>query len=323
MADKTLIEWADATANAINGCSVISPGCKNCYAMRLAGTRLRDHPSRAGLTVDSVSGPVWTGEISWRKDVLLQVIGWKRPRRVFWNAHGDMFHDNVDPEMVWNVFGACALSPQHTHIILTKRPERMAMMMGNRGSTIAVREKGGNRPVIERPWPLPNVWIGVSVEDQRRADERVPVLIETPAAYRFVSAEPLLAALNLEKWLRRCRAGRDGDCIDARCPQTRDDEPHKTGRHCPIDTASYDDRPSLPLLDLVIAGGESGPSSRSMPIEAIRSLRDQCQAAGVPFHFKQWGDWAPNENGVMVKVGKKVAGRVLDGRTWDEVPSCL
>ena len=125
MADNTKIEWADATVNYVNGCSVVSPGCTNCYAMRLAGTRMKTHPTRAGLTRESKAGPVWTGEVRAHEPALQQVLAWKKPRRIFWNAHGDLFHPNVPDEWIDRQFAVMALTPQHTHMVLTKRPERM------------------------------------------------------------------------------------------------------------------------------------------------------------------------------------------------------
>jgi hypothetical protein len=144
-----------------------------------------------------------------------------------------------------------------------------------------------------RAWPLPNVWLGVTAEDQPRADERIPDLLATPAAKRFVSCEPMLGPVDLQKYLERCHADRDGDCCAERCPQIRDHEPEKTGRHCPIDTWPDDDDDLSPILDWVIAGGESGPNARPMHPAWARGLRDQCAAAGVPFFFKQWGEWLP------------------------------
>lgn len=190
MADNTKIEWADATINAVNGCSVISPGCTNCYAMRLAGTRLRELPSRAGLTKPSKAGPVWTGKVKLNEGQLLQPLRWRRPRRIFWNAHGDLFHDAVPDEWIDRVFAVCALTPQHTHMILTKRTARMRryFMQGLLPSRLAVKVSDLDPSFDFRGWqfPFPNVWLGASVEDQLRADERLPDLRETPAAVRFI-----------------------------------------------------------------------------------------------------------------------------------------
>lgn len=185
MSDNTHIEWADATVNAVNGCSVISPGCTNCYAMKLAGTRLRDHPSRAGLTNPSKAGPVWNGEVTLHNTALHQPRKWARPRTIFWNAHGDLFHENVPDDWIDQVFDVIRDTPQHKHLVLTKRTERMKEYLRD----------------LDRP-PLPlNVWIGTSVEDQQRAEERIPHLLDTPARGRFISAEPLLGFIHLLPYL--------------------------------------------------------------------------------------------------------------------------
>jgi len=337
MADKTKIEWADATLNAINGCSLASPGCTNCYAMRLAGTRMQHHPTRAGLARTVNGKPVWTGEVRLHEPALLQALRWKSPRRIFWNAHGDTFHEAVPDEWIDKLFAVCALTPQHTHMILTKRSERMRKYLSRHrwhkwaaiGRALDAKRWRNLPPIMGGDCtPVPNVWLGVSVEDQARADERIPDLLATPAAVRFISAEPLLGPVDL------CRAY-----------ATKDE--HGTYLH---------DGPILGL-DWVIAGGESGPGSRPMHPDWARSLRDQCLAAGVAFHFKQWGEWhpadaddhpadctadnitafradqitryshwdaaywsgRPGEQG-MCRVGKKAAGRQLDGREWNELP---
>jgi len=176
MSDGTAIEWADATWNPITGCSVVSAGCTNCYAMRLAGGRLRHHPTRAGLTVPTKAGPVWTGEVRFNEGALRQPMQWKKPRRIFVCAHGDLFHEAVPDDWIDQVFAHMASAERHTFLVLTKRPERMRMFCGGRPA-------------------LPNVWLGVSVEDQRTADARIPVLLATPAARRWISAEPLLERL--------------------------------------------------------------------------------------------------------------------------------
>ncbi len=125
MADRTKIEWTDATWNPITGCSVVSPGCTNCYAMKLAGGRLRGHPSRKGLTIPSKAGPVWTGEVRLNEEWLDQPLRWRKPRSIFVCAHGDLFNENVPDEWIDQVYGVMALCPQHTFQVLTKRPERM------------------------------------------------------------------------------------------------------------------------------------------------------------------------------------------------------
>lgn len=329
MADNTKIEWADATVNAINGCSLASPGCTNCYAMRLAGTRLRDHPSRAGLTQQTKAGPVWTGEVRLNQDALLQPLKWKRPRRIFWNAHGDTFHSSVPDQWIDRMLAVCALTPQHQHMILTKRSFRMREYMRASIDRIedfyeaveAIEPGSMNRFPI---WPLPNVWLGVSVEDQARADQRIPDLLATPAAVRFISAEPLLGPVDLREVC-------GGHYFQNPLTGHRwHDAPE--GVHAATDMNGA-------KLDWVIVGGESGPGARPMHPDWARSLRDQCAAAGTAFHFKQWGEhllaterhlhgFPPGDfvdhldaGSGFIKVGKKRAGRLLDGREWTEWPA--
>lgn len=353
MADKTKIEWADATWNVITGCSVTSPGCTNCYAMRLAGTRLREHPSRNGLTKIVKGKPVWTGEVRFNEQWLTQPLEWKKPRRIFVAAHGDLFHESVPDEWIDRVFAVMALAPRHTFQVLTKRSARMHAYMtkntqagwmtghacGRIGDAIE-RMRLDNRPVGPTPhgepgsrwWPLPNVMLGVTVEDQARAGERIPDLLATPAAKRFVSIEPTLGRIvltdvDLYPFLFRGRARTEND---PKC--TFDALTGRTNVH-PINGVGD---PFDHGLDLVIVGGESGPGSRPMHPDWPRSLRDQCKAAGVPFFFKQWGEWAPTPNiindtleayrarggrdtmfypdgSAMELVGKRRAGRLLDG----------
>lgn len=287
MSDNTKIEWADATVNAVNGCSVVSPGCTNCYAMRLAGTRLKHHPSRTGLTTDTKAGPVWTGEVRLNQAQLLAPLKWRRPRRIFWNAHGDLFHENVPDDWIDQVFAVAALTPQHQHLILTKRSVRMREYVTDRDTPRNVWDVASESDRIlqslaahgamwggDAPWPLRNVWLGVSAEDQKRADERIPDLLATPAAVRFLSAEPLLAGLDIRQYL----PGEPFEAllsnfIDARGVRRADMTGHP-----------------LEGLDWVIAGGESGPNARGSTAEVeanMRSLRDQCAAAGVAFFGKQ------------------------------------
>ncbi len=296
MADGTKIEWADATVNYVNGCSLASPGCTNCYAMRLAGTRLKHHPTRAGLTQDTKAGPVWTGEVRENPAALEQVLRWKKPRAIFWNAHGDLFHENVPDEWIDKQFAVMALTPQHRHMVLTKRSARMRAYLsqnplwnvhlsaagdigGEKWGWIADRAPRGSAITqynlyLQVPWPLTNVWLGVSVEDQRRADERIPDLLETPAAIRFISAEPLLGPVDLTM------LHHDGITnIDA-----------LRGMH----GVAQPMQAECDKIQWVIVGGESGPGARPMHPDWARSLRDQCGAAGVPFHFKQWGEWGPD-----------------------------
>lgn len=310
MADHTHIEWTDATWNPVTGCSVVSPGCTNCYAMKLAGTRLRDHPSRKGLTAPSKAGPVWNGKVRFNADWLDQPLRWAKPRRIFVCAHGDLFHEDVPDAVIDQVFAVMALAPRHTFQVLTKRAARMRAYVGDPATMRRIYELVCDRVVVEElavvliapgsderlvpagprihldQWPLPNVWLGVSVEDQARADERVPELLATPAAVRFVSLEPMLGPVDLHiAWLGESALEGEcwGDCLWCKkggppmhnCQLGRQSE------------ASFDKGRSG--LDWVILGGESGPGSRPMHPDWARQVRDDCAAAGVAFFLKQWG----------------------------------
>lgn len=369
MSDGTKIEWADATVNAINGCSVTSPGCTNCYAMKQA----HRFDVRRGLTTKTKGGMVWTGEVSLNEKALLQPLAWKRPRRIFWNAHGDTFHDAVPDEWIDRVMAVCALTPQHTHMILTKRSKRMreyfsAVPQPRWIDPMKALAKDFPRPEIVHPKSggvllsttnsaLANVWLGVSVEDQTRADERIPDLLATPAAVRFLSCEPLLGPVNLNG-IQAPRYCEEDAEVDWRfnCLSNGDYYWYDCGD-------GYTDCGDGPYrehhIDWVIAGGESGPGARPMHPDWARSLRDQCAAAGVPFHFKQWGEWGqafpkPSETPgryammardsagwthtsalmldryprqfnsfgsvVLERLGKKRAGRLLDGVEHNGMP---
>ncbi len=352
MSDKTKIEWTDATWSPVTGCSVVSAGCKHCYAMKLAGTRLQHHPSRVGLTVDTKAGPVWTGEVRFNEQWIDQPIRWKRPRMVFVCAHADLFHESVPFEWIDKVFAVMALAPQHTFQVLTKRPERMRDYFRS-FSEKAAESRGFNvcawadqvlggisdeqvAAIGSTPKGLPNVWLGVSVEDQAAADERIPLLFDTPATVRWISAEPMLGPVDLKRWAYdREEAIRNA----MNSPAAYNREQAEDGIRRP--------------LDWVVVGGESGPNARPMHPDWARSLRDQCAVAGVPFMFKQWGEWAPHSpipggdeardlrNGIVKymigdgrefdghfrrgdaavrRVGKKAAARLLDGVQHDGYP---
>jgi protein gp37 len=214
-----------------------------------------------------------------------QVQRWKRPRFVFVCSMTDLFGAFVPEDVVDRVYAAMALAPWHTFLVLTKRPERMRDYVRGPhapGRVWAHVVRAGGNPNL--PWPLPNAYAGTSVENAATAATRLPELVATPAPLHFVSAEPLLGEVSLSHWLE------------------------------------------VPRLGWVIAGGESGRGARPMHPDWARLLRDQCDAAGVPFLFKQWGEWAPagpapitGARG-MARVGKKDAGRELDGRTWDGMP---
>lgn len=338
MADGTKIEWADATVNAINGCSLASPGCTNCYAMRLAGTRLRNHPSREGLTQPSKAGPVWNGTVKLSESALYQPLKWQRSRVIFWNAHGDTFHDAVPDEWIDRMFAVMALTPQHKHLVLTKRSARMREYVtrfseGGHHVDSAIWEMccplpGGGwstsadttpwsqraRDTVKtmlgspaRPWVLPNVWLGVSAEDQARADERIPDLLATSAAGRFLSCEPLLGPIDLTNI--RGEPALTPECWgDCNCDSFAGFDPG-CRRHGGDGTLTR-------KIDGLIVGGESGPGSRPMHPEWARDIRDACDEAGVDFHFKQWGDWAPGENALKAQTRTERCASWWDDH-WD------
>lgn len=300
--DGTKIEWTDATWNPIRGCSRVSEGCRNCYAERVAARFSGPGMPYERLAQMTKEGPRWTGTIRLVTEKLFDPIRWKRPRRIFVNSISDLFHENVPDSWIDMIFRRMHAARWHTFQVLTKRPERMKRYC-------EMRFVQHHENPIWRP--LPNVWLGVSVENQATADKRIPILLETPAAVRWISAEPLLGPLEIVRYFEVLKGG-----------------PYFSG------------------LDWVVVGGESGPGARPMHPNWARSLRDQCVAAGIPFFFKQWGDWAPavfgegpdpgdgrglafkylddlypdEEPSKVWRFGKTRAGRLLDGRTWDEFP---
>ena len=333
MSDGTRIEWTDAVWNPVTGCTKISQGRAHCYAERQA----RRFSGMNGYPADEPF------KVTLHPDTLDLPLRWRKPRRIFVSSMSDLFHPDVPDEFIDQVFTTMALCSQHTFQILTKRPERMAAYInGMRRETIeSYGETFIDIPRLQSTpdaWPLPNVWLGVSVEDQQAADERIPLLLQTPASVRFVSAEPLLGSVDVRPYLpqrlyvcQKCGEEVDDTALDhndrhAYCGGTLDDN------------GTTDDG-----LDWVIASGESGLGARPMEVDWARSLRDQCQAAGVAFLFKQWGEFccpsqlpddtwerldavnananldleAPNE---PIRVGKKAAGRLLDGVLHDEYP---
>ncbi len=321
MSTNSKIEWTETTWDPIAGCRVVSPGCTNCYAMgeaRRLGERIGQAKYK-GLTRVVNGKPVWTGEVRVWKDHLDAPLKWKKPRRIFVNSMSDLFAEGVSDETIAQVFLVMALSPQHTFQVLTKRPDRMRAFLKGRVY-----------------FPLKNIWLGVSVEDQRRANERIPLLLDTPAAVRWISAEPLLGPVDLTGIDTMHFRGAEN--LHALEGIKRDLMGETVG--------------SVPRIDWVVVGGESGPDARPMNPDWARQLRDQCAAADVPFFFKQWGEhwpaektkigpdgevWRTSANGNDAwffdeigaaepppvrfnRVGKKTAGRTLDGRTHDSYP---
>lgn len=335
MGDDSNIEWTDATWNPVTGCDRTSPGCDNCYALKMAGRLNRMGQANYQNDGDPrTSGPGFG--VTCHPHMLDQPLRWKRPRRIFVNSMSDLFHPDVPDEFIARVFAVMALCPQHTFQILTKRPQRMASLLASprfdvfRASVVDSFIDHGVRVGLDDDpfaWPLPNVWLGVSIENDTYS-WRANYLRDTPAAVRWISAEPLLGPL-----------------------------------------------PSLDLtgIDWLVVGGESGPGARPMHPDWVRDLRDRCNGDfpcpgrddgehrsstcacpvnDVPFFFKQWGEWAGGAGGIpssgghhllvdgqllatagwlgmnhmlqpylVKKVGKHAAGRELDGRTWDEYPA--
>ncbi len=340
---RTSIEWTDETWSPVRGCALVSAGCANCYAMKQAHRFSGKGQAYEGLTELGPQGPRWNGTIRLVPEVLDAPLRWKKPRRIFVNSMSDLFHEDVPDEFIVNVYAVMVAASWHTFQVLTKRPERRRYLLNAPSFREWVAQRAaklinalrGDRSLSATEnlakWnagQAVNIHEGVSVEDQKTADERIPILLQTPAAVRFVSAEPLLWPVDCSTYLQ--------------LPKTFE------GMMTPRQAWNV-------LLDWVIVGGESGPGARPMHPAWVRSLRDQCQAAGVPFFFKQWGEWTPGENvrrrtGVaktaswfnsawnigserlssndvhrddepdLYRVGKKAAGAMLDGRMWREMP---
>lgn len=242
MSDHSAIEWTDATWNPTTGCTKVSPACANCYIERTPPFRIQGRKFVKG----DIPLVLYTNRLDQPKH-------WAKPRRIFVNSLSDLFHKDIPFHFIFDVYRTMARTPQHIYQVLTKRPERMADVVGLIRSRL--------------PESLDHVWHGVSAENQRMLDQRVPWLLRTSSRVRFISAEPLLGPLDLEPAVR----------------------------YAPV--------------DWIICGGESGPRVRLMQADWVRSIRDQCASAGVAFFFKQWGGPTP-----------KSGGRLLDGRTWDEMP---
>lgn len=316
---ETKIEWCDRTWNPVRGCSRISEGCRNCYAERVAA-RFSGTFSTEDVTLDTRDAPGksrsapfrgfaemrdgkarWTGKVELVPDALDAPLRWRNPARIFVNSMSDLFHESLSNEDIAAVFGVMAAAPQHTFLVLTKRAERMRTWFRwlsdfdtvlpakeVRTVTLAAAKRlrepfgphAGPGARGEIAWPLPNVWLGVSVEDQAIADERIPHLLATPAAVRFVSYEPALGPVDFRKALPH-----HPDCSDCFSGRTN--------------------------LDWLIVGGESGPGARPFDVSWARSAVEQCKAAGVPVFVKQLGarpvlatppSGAPDDGGDVVEL---------------------
>lgn len=270
MPGDSSIEWTEKTWNPVTGCFEVSPGCAHCYA-KVFAERWRGipgHPYEQGFDLR-----LWPE----RLEIPLR---WRKPRMIFVNSMSDLFHEDVPAEFIARVFGTMAAASWHTFQVLTKRPQRMVELLNHPEFESVMRRASGE---LGHELPLPNVWLGVSIEN-RRFVGRADLLRQTPAAVRFISAEPLL-----------------GPLVAPNSPVT----PGRASRY-PQPGAGLD----LNLIDWLIVGGESGPKHRPVREEWVRDLRDACSDIGVLFFLKQWG-------GVRPKSG----GRGLDGRTHDAMPA--
>jgi protein gp37 len=392
MSTNTKISWATKSWSPILGCERVSSGCDSCYAIRTVH-RLAHNPSpKVGplyvdLTESRDDRLDWTGDVRVLHGRLMDPLGWRKPERIFVNSQADLFHKDVPRYFIVRILAVMALAPQHTFLVLTKRHARMKSLMSEESLQAEVRAEqckmaadAGEPEPLPLLWPLRNLHLGVSVEDQHWADIRIPALLATPAAVRWISAEPLLGALDVRKYLHcpdceytdsgwfaypceahgceKCghsaHAGGDGEGCGHPDPNTGWCECHHATEIVPAGG-----------LDGLVVGGESGPNARPMHPGWVRWLREQCDWFGVPFHLKQWGEWAPapwkGEDGAthaftggrymkddvevehfmkighspisserndetpdgaqgMRRVGKKAAGRELDGQTYDEYP---
>ncbi|WP_027185577.1 phage Gp37/Gp68 family protein [Desulfovibrio inopinatus] len=370
MADNTKINWADATWNPIIGCSKISPACDNCYAERTA-CRLAQNPKTADTysQVVGCTSKAWNGKTAFVESALEIPLHWKRPRRIFVGSMTDIFHPTVQDEWLDHVFAVMALCPQHTFMVLTKRPEGMreyveqgekrnwAEHLSDVAMDITHNEEaecqvynsinGNLVGKMNVGWPMRNVWLGVTVENQQMADYRIPILLNTPAAVRFVSCEPLLGKVNLHRYMMLTEDNQDIEHFDRHGWAYDSWSGGFWGTH----DSTYSPEPGL---HWAICGGESGPNARPMHPDWVRSLRDQCGAANVPFWFKQWGEWTctydrdddpdwrnlPKDKSkkqrfmnlagghgfhgervvFMERVGSKKSGRLLDGAEHNGLP---
>lgn len=276
---KTKIEWTEYSWNPVTGCTPISEGCQNCYAKRMAN-RLR---GRCGYPADEPF------RVTLHPEKLDEPLKWEKPRRVFVCSMGDLFHEDVPDEFIEKVFDVMATVSRHTFIVLTKRPRRLLEFV-----------KWQTHETGEGYLNEGNVWLGVTAENQQRADERIPILLQIPAAVRFVSVEPMLGPVDLSKWL-----GGTWYCETCECIVDPEFVPFSE-IHYPCE--NYLD--FIPGIDWVICGGETGPGARPMHPDWVRSLKDQCQEAGVPFFLKSM-----HINGKIVKMPE------IDGRRWNEYPN--
>lgn len=263
MGKKTGISWCDSTWNPIIGYSRVSEGCRNCYT-------------------ETMAARFSNGKTELKEDKLLDPIRWTKPRKIFVNSMSDLFHESIPDEWIDKIFAIMVLAPRHIFQILTKRPQRMVDYFKDDLTTYRIFRKvrfltkdkklklSEAKVILKRirDWPLPNVWFGITSEDQESADERIPLLLRTPAAIRFVSYEPAIERIDFSKhlWIQSEYGG---------------------NQRKPV--GGWKDEPRGAHIDWIICGGESGPGARPFDLSWARSVRDQCKGAGVAFFMKQMG----------------------------------
>ncbi|MEV1040397.1 phage Gp37/Gp68 family protein [Streptomyces sp. NPDC050204] len=337
MSARSAIEWTDMTWSPVIGCSRVSAGCDGCYAIRAAHIRAQNPNPKvaaafAGTTHKTGDRLDWTGQVNLLDQRLTEPLRRRGPLKIFVNSQSDLFHAEIPDEFIAGVFAVMALTPRHTYQVLTKRHGRMRSLLTNPAFRLLCEEAESGlvaneatpglsryeREQYQTRWwssfaePLPNLWLGVSVEDQKTADLRIPALLDTPAAVRWISAEPLLGPIDLlgpvhplggRRRLTYWLTGRPGL-----------GEPRKTRtglEMCPLVTG--------PRLDWVVAGGESGPGARPAHPDWFRALRDACAQHEVPFLFKQWGQWGPDapidRDGRIVKGPRGLGMSLADDGT--------
>lgn len=310
MSKESTIEWTRSTFNPWWGCEKVSPACAHCYAERDAKRYGKDVWG-ANSQRKMMSDRYWDQPLKWNEEARKD----GKPWRVFAGSMCDILEDRIDlATSQIRLWGLIQATPHLTWLLLTKRPERYPVAVPT--------------PWMTGAWPA-NAWAGTTVENQEWADQRIPHLLKVPAPVRFLSAEPLLGEIDLSGWL--WKSGCEPHC-GARCTKDMD---------CPMEPSG--------AIHWVIAGGESGPYARPSDSTWIREIANQCKSADVPFLFKQWGEWMPSsqmtelqknylverfhgnppmvgqdqfeQDGHLYRIGKTAAGRTLDGREWDEIPT--
>jgi protein gp37 len=316
MGNKTGIEWTDATWNPLRGCTHVSEGCRFCYAERVAARFSGPGLPYEDLAKRVLGEPRWTGKVRVIWPLIDLPLRWRRPQHIFVNSMSDHFHEGLASHEIASIYAVCVAAVHlrgHTMQILTKRAERAHQLLNepefwgqvNAEASAYVmdntdpldRRRGDARATLDDYGPEnppPGVWLGVSVENQAAADERIPLLLQTPAAKRFLSCEPLLGPVKL-------------DAIQA--PRYVPEDHETDWKFSCLETGEYywfdygngiNDSGDGPYrdhsIDWVIVGGESGRAARPMHPQWARDIRDECAASGVPFFFKQWGEWTPGEN---------------------------